>query len=252
MKKIVSILIASIFFTTSAFAGGLVGVKFGQGELEATKKSVVNVTPSPDDVGETNSIDNIYGAIFAEVNLNESPVNLGFELVPLTGTVSVVNDDSDASVELSNLKTIYALAAKELDNGASVYAKIGYSHADIDNAKQSSGNNTINSFDDHVLIDLKLHQNVYVYSDKLNFTISPENKNLKVETESLVIKDEFFGESEVFINNIFFNVPNLKDGILSFKLNYLGCYQGKYCYPEKNNKIDLLFKENRLISKKIL
>ena len=111
---------------------------------------------------------------------------------------------------------------------------------------------TINSFDDHVLIDLKLHQNVYVYSDKLNFTISPENKNLKVETESLIIKDEFFGESEVFINNIFFNVPNLKDGILSFKLNYLGCYQGKYCYPEKNNKIDLLFKENRLISKKIL
>jgi len=111
---------------------------------------------------------------------------------------------------------------------------------------------TINSFDDHVLIDLKLHQNVYVYSDKLNFTMSPENKNLKVETESLVIKDEFFGESEVFINHIFFNVPNLKDGILSFKLNYLGCYQGKYCYPEKNNKIDLLFKENRLISKKIL
>tara|TARA_B100001093_G_scaffold138713_1_gene131272 strand:+ start:614 stop:1261 length:648 start_codon:yes stop_codon:yes gene_type:complete len=148
MKKIISILFASIIFTTSAFAGGLVGVKFGQGELEATKKSVVNVTPSPDDVGETNSIDNIYGAIFAEVNLNESPVNLGFELVPLTGTVSVVNDDSDASVELSNLKTIYALAAKELDNGASVYAKIGYSHADIDNAKQSSGNNTINSFDD--------------------------------------------------------------------------------------------------------
>ena len=102
------------------------------------------------------------------------------------------------------------------------------------------------------MIDLKLHQNVYVYSDKLNFTISPENKNLKVETESLVIKDEFFGESEVFINNIFFNVPNLKDGILSFRLNYLWCYQVKYCYPEKNNKIDLLFKENRLISKKIL
>ena len=102
------------------------------------------------------------------------------------------------------------------------------------------------------MIDLKLHQNVYVYADKLNYSISPANKNFKVDTESSVIKDEFFGESEVFINNIFFNVPNLKDGILSFKLNYLGCYQGKYCYPEKNNKIDLLFKENRLISKKIL
>ena len=38
---------------------------------------------------------------------------------------------------------------------------------------------------------------------------------------------------------------------MSFKLNYLGCYQGKYCYPEKNNKIDLLFKVKYvLISKK--
>ena len=111
---------------------------------------------------------------------------------------------------------------------------------------------SINSFDDHVLIDLKLHQNVYVYANKLNYSISPANKNFKLDTESSIIKDEFFGESEVFINNIFFNVPNLKDGILSLKLNYLGCYQGKYCYPEKVNKIDLLFKENRLISKKIL
>ena len=111
---------------------------------------------------------------------------------------------------------------------------------------------SINSFDDHVLIDLKLHQNVYIYADKLNYSISPASKNFKVSTESSVIKDEFFGESEVFINNIFFNVPNLKDGILSLKLNYLGCYQGKYCYPEENNKINLLFKENRLISKKIL
>ena len=111
---------------------------------------------------------------------------------------------------------------------------------------------TINSFDDHVLIDLKLHQNVYIYSDRFKYTISPENQNFKIVTESSVMKDEFFGKSEVFINNIFINVPNLKEGILSFKLNYLGCYQGKYCYPEKNNKIDLLFKENRLISKKIL
>ena len=66
----------------------------------------------------------------------------------LTGTISVVNDDSDASVEVSNLTTAYLLAAKELGNGGSVYAKLGYSHADIDNAKQSNGTTTINSFSD--------------------------------------------------------------------------------------------------------
>ena len=111
---------------------------------------------------------------------------------------------------------------------------------------------TINSFDDHVLIDLKLHQNVYVYSDKLNYSISPKTKNFEVDTESLLIKDDFFGESEVFIENIIFNVPNLKKGILSLKLSYLGCYNGKYCFPQKSNEIELMFKENRLISKKIL
>ena len=147
MKKIVSILFATIIFTTSAYAGGLVGLKVGNGDLEGTKLQVTN-TLAPHDAQETNSVDHTYGAIFAEVNLNESPVNLGLELVPLTGTVSVVNDDSDASVELSNLTTAYLLAAREIDNGGSIYAKLGYSHADIDNAKQSSGNATVNSFTD--------------------------------------------------------------------------------------------------------
>lgn len=91
-----------------------------------------------------------------------------------------------------------------------------------------------------------------MYSDKLKYSFSPKTKNFKIDTESLVIKDEFFGESKVFINNIFFDVPNLKNGILSFTLNYLGCYQGKYCFPEKSSKIDLIFEENRLVSSKIL
>ena len=55
--------------------------------------------------------------------------------------------------------------------------------------------------------------------DKLNYSISPKTKNFEVDTESLLIKDDFFGESEVFIENIIFNVPNLKKGILSLKLS---------------------------------
>ena len=39
------------------------------------------------------------------------------------------------------------MAAKEL-GGGSIYAKLGYSHADIDNAKQSNGTTTITSFTD--------------------------------------------------------------------------------------------------------
>ena len=146
MKKIVTILFASIIFTTSAFAGGLIGLKVGNGDLEGTKLKTTN-TLAPHDAQTSGSADHMYGAIFAEVNINESPLNLGFELVPLTGTISVVNDDSDASVEVSNLTTIYALAAKEIGAG-SIYAKLGYSSADIDNAKQSNGTTTITSFTD--------------------------------------------------------------------------------------------------------
>ena len=146
MKKIVSILFASIIFTTSAYAGGLIGLKVGNGDLEGTKLQTTN-TLAPHDVKTSGSKDHMYGAIFAEINVNDSPLNLGFELVPLTGTISVVNDDSDASVEVGNLRTVYALAAKEL-GGGSVYAKLGYSHADIDNAKQSNGTTTITSFTD--------------------------------------------------------------------------------------------------------
>ena len=146
MKKIVSILFASIIFTTSAYAGGLIGLKVGNGDLSGTKLQTTN-TLAPHDAKTSGSADHMYGAIFAELNMNDSPLNLGFELVPLTGTISVVNDDSDASVEVGNLTTIYALAAKEI-GGGSIYAKLGYSSADIDNAKQSNGTTTINSFSD--------------------------------------------------------------------------------------------------------
>ena len=118
-------------------------VSFNIGVLKCSK----TYTLAPHDAQTSGSADHMYGAIFGEININESPLNLGFELVPLTGTLSVANDDSDASVEVGNLRTIYALAAREIGAG-SVYAKLGYSEADIDNAKQSNGTTTITSFSD--------------------------------------------------------------------------------------------------------
>ena len=147
MKKIVSILFASIIFTTSAYAGGLIGLKVGNGELEATRATIVNTPATLNEAADTQNVDHLYGAIFGELNINDGPLNLGFELVPLSGTISVATDNTDASAEVGNLRTIYALAAREV-GGGSVYAKLGYSEADIDNAKQSNGTTTITSFSD--------------------------------------------------------------------------------------------------------
>ena len=151
MKKIISLLVGSLFLTTSALAvSGMVGIKVGNGSLEATKKAITNTPAALTEAAETDSIDHMFGAIFAEMgNVADSPVSLGLEYTPLTGTVSISGKNhTDASVELSNLKTIYALASKDVANGGSVYAKVGYSHADIENAKQSNGTTTINSFSD--------------------------------------------------------------------------------------------------------
>ena len=147
MNKIVSILFASIIFTTSAYAGGLIGLKVGNGELEATRATIVNTPATLNEAADTQNVDHLYGAIFGELNINDGPLNLGFELVPLSGTISVATDNTDASAEVGNLRTIYALAAREV-GGGSVYAKLGYSEADIDNAKQSNGTTTITSFSD--------------------------------------------------------------------------------------------------------
>ena len=146
MKKIISILFVSIFTTTSAFSAGMVGIKLGYGELEATKDAITNTPAALTEAAETKDIDHEYGAIFAEINLGDTPLSLGLEYIPITGTLSVANgDDTDASLELSDHTTLYALAAKKLSNGSSVYGKIGYSIADIGSVKQSNGTTTINS-----------------------------------------------------------------------------------------------------------
>jgi len=145
MKKIVSLLVGSLFFASSALAG-MVGVKVGDGNLEATKNVIVNTPVALNEAAETKDISHEFAAIFVEHEMSSGPLSIGLEFVPLTGTISVSNgNDTDASVEVGNLKTIYALASKDL-GGGSVYGKLGYSHAELDNAKQSNGTTTINSF----------------------------------------------------------------------------------------------------------
>ena len=146
MKKIIISIFVFLFATTSAFSAGMVGIKYGTGTLEATKDAITNTPAALTEAAETKDIDHEFGAIFAEINLGESPVSVGLEYIPIDGTLSVSNKDhTDASLVLSDHTTLYALASYPLPNGASVYGKIGYSMADISNVKQSNGTTTVNS-----------------------------------------------------------------------------------------------------------
>ena len=143
----VTILIFSILFTlsTTAFAGGMIGVKYGNGDLEGNAKSYT--AGSTTYAAESGSKDNEFGAIFAEVNIKESPISVGLEYVPFDADISLNGDNANVSANVSDYTTLYALAMHEL-NEVSVYAKLGYSMADIGTVKPNDGQTTINSSSD--------------------------------------------------------------------------------------------------------
>ena len=143
MKKI-TILLITVMFTlaTSAFAGGMVGVKYGSGELDGSSKSYVSGGTTY--AAQSGSKSNDFAAIYAEVNIKESPISIGLEYVPFDADVSLNGSTSGSSANVSDYTTLYALAMTDLAN-ASVYAKVGYSMADIGTVKNSDGKTTINS-----------------------------------------------------------------------------------------------------------
>jgi len=143
MKKL-TILIFSILFTlsTTAFAGGMIGVKYGNGDLEGNAQSYT--AGSTTYAAESGSKDNEFGAIFAEINIKESPISVGLEYVPFDADISLNGDNANVSANVSDYTTLYALAMHELSN-FSVYAKLGYSQADIGTIKNDDTTTTVNS-----------------------------------------------------------------------------------------------------------
>ena len=143
MRKIIIIFISALFtLTTSAFAGGMVGVKLGYGDLEGNAKAYT--AGSNDYTAQSGSKDSEFGAIFAEVNVKESPISVGIEYVPFEAGISLNGHQSNVSAELSDYTTLYLLAMHDLTD-VSVYAKIGYSEADIGAVKANDTDTTINS-----------------------------------------------------------------------------------------------------------
>ena len=140
MKKL-TILIFSILFTlsTTAFAGGMIGVKYGNGDLEGNAQSYT--AGSTTYAAESGSKDNEFGAIFAEINIKESPISVGLEYVPFDADISLNGDNANVSANVSDYTTVYALAMHELSN-FSVYAKLGYSMADIGTIKNNDPTTT--------------------------------------------------------------------------------------------------------------
>ena len=143
MRKITTLFFLALFtLTTSVYAGGMIGVKLGQGDLEGNSKSYT--AGSTTYAAISASKDSDFGAIFAEVNIKESPISVGLEYVPLDTDISLQGHQSNVSANVQDYTTLYLLAMHELTN-FNVYAKLGYSEADIGTVKANDGQTTVNS-----------------------------------------------------------------------------------------------------------
>ena len=144
MNRITILFVSGLLtLTTSAFAGGMIGVKLGIGDLEGNSKSYTAGTNTY--TAKSGSKDAEFGAIFAELNIMESPISAGVEYVPFDADISLNGLNSNVSANVTDYTTLYLLAKRDLTN-FSVYAKIGYSEADIGTIKHdSNAQTTVNS-----------------------------------------------------------------------------------------------------------
>ncbi len=128
---------------TSAYAGGMIGIKAGQGDLEGSRTSSFDGSGGVTEA----SRDSEYAAIFAELELGDGPLSFGLEVVPMEAKIDAdPGTSTDATAFIENLKTLYLLGSVDTNFGA-VYAKIGYSHADAE-VKTSYTNTTLTDASD--------------------------------------------------------------------------------------------------------
>ena len=140
MKKLTIAFISVIFLAVSAQADS-VGVRISQANMDATGSNTTNSTTS----GSLNSggaattsagnADFMVASIFAEkdFDMGAMTMSLGLDVIPFTTEIDKIGGGTgfDATLEVGNLITAYIQPTFDLGE-MSVFAKVGYSQADLD------------------------------------------------------------------------------------------------------------------------
>ena len=139
-KKTIGIVSAIFFLSNVSYADTTnIGVKLSYGSLEATGTETTDAAGSNSggSVVDSGSGDGSFpfASLFVEreIELDGFNVALGLDYVPFEAEVDKLGggDGTDATVELKDHFTIYVQPSKKLDNGVTVFGKLGYSQADV-------------------------------------------------------------------------------------------------------------------------
>ena len=137
MKKLTIAFISVIFLAVSAQADS-VGVRISQANMDASGSHTTNSASGESGgaaVSSSGNADFMVASLFAEkdFDMGSMTMSLGLDVIPFTTEVEKLGggDGFDATVEVGNLITAYIQPTFDLGD-MSVFAKVGYSQADLD------------------------------------------------------------------------------------------------------------------------
>ena len=140
MKKLTIAFISVIFLAASAQADS-VGVRISQANMDASGSHTTNSTTAGAlggggaAVNASGNADFMVASLFAEkdIELGGMNMSIGLDVIPFTTEVDKLggSDGFDATIEVGNLITAYIQPTFDLGE-MSVFAKVGYSQADLD------------------------------------------------------------------------------------------------------------------------
>ena len=140
MKKLTIAFISVIFLAFSAQADS-VGVRISTANMDASGSHTTNSTTAGSldsggaAVNSSGNADFMVASLFAEkdIELGGMSMSIGVDVIPFTTEIDKLGggDGFDATVEVGNLITAYIQPTFDLGD-MSVFAKVGYSQADLD------------------------------------------------------------------------------------------------------------------------
>ena len=139
MKKILTTLACLVGLQGFALADTTnVGIKLSYGNFDASGSETQDKAASNSGgtaIARSGDADFPFASAFIERDfaLTNFNIALGLDYIPLEAEVETIGGGTgfDAKVEVKDQFTLYVQPSKKLDNGISVFAKLGYSQADL-------------------------------------------------------------------------------------------------------------------------